>query len=90
MAKGIKTGGRQKGKPNKNSAVVKSRIGQFVNDNWDEFIKTLDSLKKTEPKFYCSMIGDLLEYTEPKLQRTELKAAEDNTKPLFTLQIEQK
>ena len=63
MAKGIKTGGRQKGTSNKLSGTVKEMITQFVTDEL-QHLPTL--LNKLEPKEKAEYIIKLLPYILPK------------------------
>lgn len=64
MAKGIKTGGRQKGTSNKLSGTVKEMITQFVTDEL-QHLPTL--LNKLEPKEKIDLLLKLLPYTTPKI-----------------------
>jgi hypothetical protein len=64
MAKGIKTGGRQKGTSNKLSGTVKEMITQFVTDEI-QHLPTL--LNKLEPKEKAEYIIKLLPYIMPKI-----------------------
>lgn len=63
MAKGVKTGGRQKGTSNKLSGTVKEMITQFVTDEL-QHLPTL--LNKLEPKEKAEYIIKLLPYILPK------------------------
>ena len=63
MAKGIKTGGRQKGTSNKLSGTVKEMITQFVTDEI-QHLPTL--LNKLEPKDRAEYIIKLMPYILPK------------------------
>jgi len=73
MAKGIKTGGRKKGTPNKITAEIKELITEFINGNFEQMQKDFESLDSRERvKFYI----DLLPYALPKLRAVETT---DNT-----------
>ncbi|MGQ7867831.1 hypothetical protein [Sunxiuqinia sp. sy24] len=63
MAKGIKTGGRQKGTSNKLTGTVKEMIGQLVAKEI-EHLPTI--LNKLEPKEKAEFIIKLLPYILPK------------------------
>ena len=63
MAKGIKTGGRQKGTSNKLSGTVKEMLTQFVT-NEVQHLPTL--LNQLEPKEKAEYIIKLLPYILPK------------------------
>ncbi|HZL11069.1 MAG TPA: hypothetical protein VFC65_13835 [Prolixibacteraceae bacterium] len=68
MAKGIKTGGRQKGTSNKLSGTVKEMITQFVTNE----IQHLPSLlNRLEPKEKAEYIIKLLPYILPKKATVE-------------------
>lgn len=72
MAKGVKTGGRVKGTPNRSTALAREAIAQFVDNNSDRLQGWLDAIaadKGPEAAFKC--FADLLEYHVPKLARTE-------------------
>ena len=69
MAKGHKTGGREKGTPNKITADLRERIHDFLSENW-QFIQ--DDFKKLDPKDRLFFYEKLLQYGLPKLQSTEL------------------
>lgn len=63
MAKGLKTGGRQKGTSNKLSGSVKEMITQFVTDEL-QHLPTL--LNKLDSKEKAEFIIKLLPYILPK------------------------
>lgn len=64
MAKGIKTGGRQKGTSNKLTGTIKEMITQFVENE----IKHLPGLlNQIEPKEKADLILKLLPYIIPKI-----------------------
>jgi hypothetical protein len=64
MAKGLKTGGRQKGTSNKLSGTVKEMITQFVENE----VRHLPGLlTQMEPKEKADLILKLLPYIIPKV-----------------------
>jgi len=63
MAKGIKTGGRQKGTSNKLTGTVKEMITQFVTDELQHLPTLLNML---DPKEKAEYIIKLLPYILPK------------------------
>lgn len=69
MAKGEKTGGRERGTPNKLTADLRLRINDFLNDNWSSLQTDFNSL---ESKDKLNFYEKLLQYGLPKLQSTEL------------------
>ena len=72
---GNKTGGRQKGTPNKPNEL-KSFLIELVNDNQD---KLVEEIKKLEGKAFTDSMFALMEYVQPKLSRTEVKAKVEST-----------
>lgn len=73
MAQGKKTGGRQKGTPNKTTKKVRDAISDVVNNyfNSDKFEKDIEKL---DPKDRVSAIEKLASYVIPKLQSVNLEA----------------
>jgi hypothetical protein len=71
MAKGIKTGGREQGTPNKLTSDLRERINDFLTDNWEQVEKDFQSL---EPEKKIIMFEKLLNYTLPRMQATQLDA----------------
>jgi hypothetical protein len=65
-----KTGGRAKGVPNKASADVKAAIAAFTSANVDKLDEWLNSID--DPHKRLDLYFKALEYTMPKLARTEL------------------
>ena len=68
---GKKFGGRQKGTPNKVESATKKFLRELVDNNQEKIKKELEKL---EGKAYLDALNNLMEYTEPKLSRTEVKA----------------
>ena len=64
----VKTGGRKKGTPNKTTGQFKESIDLILESELERFKTDLDQL---EPKERVNVILKLLEFTVPKLQRTE-------------------
>ena len=65
----IKTGGRQKGTPNKVTSDLRQRINTFLSDNWESLQKDFEQL---EPKDRLNFYEKLLQFGLPKLQSTQL------------------
>ena len=76
MAKGIKTGGRNQGTPNKITKELRERISDFLKENWTQIEKDFHQL---EPKERVILFERLLQYTIPRMQATELSM--DEVKP---------
>jgi hypothetical protein len=64
-----KTGGRQKGTPNKLTSELKELIGAFTVGNWGQFVKAVNSL---DPKEQAEVFIKLLKYVVPAQQKIEL------------------
>ncbi len=79
---GKKYGGRTKGTPNKDTKQLRLRIESLLKDNWNDVLNDLDSLK---PKDRIDAYLRLLEYSLPKLNRTEILPYEE---PLTQEEIE--
>ncbi len=61
--------GRPKGAPNKMTADLRSRISDFLNQNWDQIE---NDFKGLPPEKRVLIFEKLLQYSLPKLQTTEL------------------
>jgi hypothetical protein len=73
MAKGKKTGGRQKGTPNKATSAARSVALAFLDRRTDEEIDTLWAAAKAEsPTRAMSMWLQAQEFVLPKLGRQEV------------------
>lgn len=71
MAAGHKTGGRQKGTPNKNTVSVREAIAVFAEDNVGKLQEWLDKIGGDDPVKAADLYVRLLEYHVPKLARSE-------------------
>jgi hypothetical protein len=71
-----KTGGRAKGVPNKATADVKQAIAAFTSANVDKLDEWLNSID--DPAKRLDLYFKALEYTMPKLARTELSGDKEN------------
>lgn len=75
MATGIKTGGRAKGTPNRNTTEIREQFQSLINDNLEQMNKDLKAL---EPKDRIKAIIDLLKFVLPTLKATELSTSTEN------------
>lgn len=75
--KGKKTGGRQKGTPNKASAVVRGAIAQMLDDYFTSETFAND-IAQLEPKDRVSAMEKFAAYVSPKLQTTTLDMTVEN------------
>lgn len=69
MAKGYKTGGRQKGTPNKATVLGKEVIISLLSDYAESGLMTKDFMN-LEPKDRLVIAEKLMQYTMPKMQST--------------------
>jgi hypothetical protein len=67
---GLKTGGRQRGTPNKTTSDLRSWVNQLLNDNRATIEK---DLKQLEPHQRLLILEKLLSYCLPKQQSVEGK-----------------
>lgn len=71
MARGVKTGGRVRGVPNKATAEAREAIARFVDGNAHRLQEWLDRVAETDPEKAFSLFQSVIEYHVPKLARTE-------------------
>ena len=67
-----KTGGRQKGTPNKVKDDLRMKIRNFAEENFDEVIKAWHEIEEPEKKIKA--YNDICAYAIPKLQAVQLDA----------------
>lgn len=67
---GQKYGGRKKGTPNTINADLRSRISLFLDENFDEAVKTWKEIKEPIPKM--KLYTDLIKFAVPSLQSVSL------------------
>jgi hypothetical protein len=77
MAKGIKTGGRVAGQPNKATVEFRETVTKLLSDNasnvavWLAQVADGHGEVKPDPAKALDMLAKLAEYAAPKLNRTE-------------------
>ena len=69
--------GRPKGALNRSTEMVKLSIARAVDNTLSTLSKDLEEIKKKDPQAAIELAFKLLEYTIPKLSRTEVKAEID-------------
>ena len=74
MAHGRKTGGRQKGTPNKSTALGKEVIVSLLSDYSASGLMTSDFME-LDPKDRLMIAEKLMQYTMPKMQATAIDIA---------------
>jgi hypothetical protein len=72
MARGVKTGGRASGTPNKATKDARQAIAAFVDENAHRLAEWLDRVSEENPAKAFEMFQSVVEYHIPKLARTEL------------------
>jgi hypothetical protein len=70
----INRGGRPAGAVNRSTEQMKLTIARAVNNTLDTITKDLEEIKKRDPEKAIDLALKLMEYTLPKLSRTEMKA----------------
>jgi arginine utilization protein RocB len=66
--------GRPPGALNRSTEQMKLTIARAVNNTLDTITKDLEEIKKKDPEKAIELALKLMEYTMPKLSRTEMKA----------------
>ena len=67
-----KTGGRQKGTPNKVKDGLRERISNFAEENFDEVVEAWKQIQEPDKKIKA--YNDICAYALPKLQAVQLDA----------------
>ena len=67
-----KTGGRQKGTPNKINSGLREKIANFLETNFDDAMKEWNNIK--DPTQKVRTFCDLMKYAVPTLQSVNLDA----------------
>jgi len=70
MARGIKTGGRTVGTPNKTTSEIREHFQNLITENLGQLNK---DLKELEPLQRLKMIIELSKFVVPTLKATDLK-----------------
>ena len=76
MAEGVKTGGRQKGTPNKSTGEVREAIAAFASANVDQMGDWLNAID--DPGKKLDLFLRAIEYHIPKLARNTISGDEEN------------
>lgn len=82
MAKGLKTGGRQKGTSNKLTGTVKEMVSQFVSNEMQHLPTLLNQL---EPKEKAEYIIKLLPYILPKIAPVEAPKEKEKNRSIYSM-----
>lgn len=76
MAKGVKTGGRAKGTPNRATADVREAIATLLQSNVEHMSGWLTQVAADDPGKALDLVVKLAEYHIPKLARSEVSGPE--------------
>lgn len=82
MALGTKTGGRQKGSPNKTTAEIRQFYQKLLSSNMELLQSDLDSL---EPLQRIKILIELSKFVIPVLKATELNIEGPNNSNIISL-----
>ncbi len=63
-----KTGGRQKGTPNRMTSSIRSWLSELIDDHREQVAKDLQDL---EPKDRLQMLEKFMQYTTPKMSNVQ-------------------
>lgn len=80
-----KTGGRQKGTPNKVTAPLKELIKQFAIDKWPEFLESWEHMESNKDK--CDAYTKVLQYLLPKMASVDVSGKVE--KPTWEEELKQ-
>lgn len=81
--------GRPKGALNRSTEMMKLTIARAVDNTLNTLSADLDKIKKQDPERAIELALKLMEYTLPKLSRTELKAEVEQKIQQITVNINQ-
>lgn len=86
----INRSGRPLGAINRSTEQMKLTIARAVNNTLDTIQKDLEEIKKRDPEKAMELALKLMEYTLPKLSRTEMKAEIDHRIQSINININRK
>ena len=82
--------GRPKGAVNRSTEMIKLSLARAVDSTLSTLAKDLQEIKKKDPQAALELAFKLLEYTIPKLSRTEVKAEVNQRIEQITVNVTQK
>lgn len=74
--------GRPKGSPNKATKQIREAVAKIVDDNTENLQKWMDQLAEESPEKAANLMVKLMEFTLPKLARSELTGSVETTSRL--------
>jgi len=87
--KRINRTGRPVGSLNRSTEMIKLSVARAVDNTLSTLTKDLEEIKKKDPQAAIELAFKLLEYTIPKLSRTEMKAEVEQRIHQITVNINQ-
>jgi hypothetical protein len=81
--------GRPKGSLNRSTEMMKLTIARAVDNTLNTLSADLEKIKKQDPERAIELALKLMEYTLPKLSRTEVKAEVEQRIQQITVNINQ-
>jgi hypothetical protein len=87
--KRINRTGRPVGALNRSTEMIKLSVARAVDNTLSTLTKDLEEIKKKDPQAAIELAFKLLEYTIPKLSRTEMKAEVEQRIQQITVNINQ-
>jgi arginine utilization protein RocB len=81
--------GRPKGALNRSTEMIKLSVARAVDNTLSTLTKDLEDIKKKDPQAAIELAFKLLEYTIPKLSRTEMRAEVEQKIQQITVNINQ-
>jgi hypothetical protein len=87
--KRINRTGRPVGALNRSTEMIKLSVARAVDNTLSTLTKDLEEIKKKDPQAAIELAFKLLEYTIPKLSRTEMKAEVEQRIHQITVNINQ-
>jgi hypothetical protein len=82
--------GRPKGALNRSTEEMKLTIARAVNNTLNTISSDLETIKKKDPERAIELALKLMEYSLPKLSRTEMRAEIDQRIHQITVNVTQK
>ena len=86
MAQGYKTGGRQRGTPNKSTQVMRERIKTFLDCYTPEQMQS--DFLELKPDERLRVFSSLVEFITPKIQRQIIEQGDDEGKIIVVVREE--
>jgi hypothetical protein len=82
-----KSGGRQKGVPNKTTAQIKDMIVALVGNQMEKWPVVIDKMMKEDPAEAMKITGKLIDYVLPKQTKIDLEGEIKHKVEKVTIEI---